>query len=78
MHESYRAWYEDGTRKAMTIYKDSKKNGPSKIYYTDGVLERNEYYKNGIPHGKWTRFDRNGKPVSIELFDTGKSIKKIL
>lgn len=62
-------------KSSQVINKDGKvyKKG-CKTPYTGGVIYKKdrEYYKNGIPTGKWLTFYGNGKLKSIENWKNGK------
>jgi antitoxin component YwqK of YwqJK toxin-antitoxin module len=34
-------------------------------YRSDGTLMRSGYFKNGVQTGKWTTYDKTGKPYRV-------------
>lgn len=70
--EIKRSYYDDGTLKEETSYRDGKLHGVSKAYYEDGVLKREATYEDGRPEGVGRTYHRNGQLKSEVHFKDGK------
>ncbi len=53
-------------------YKDGKKNGTSREYYSDGTLWKESDYKDNLLHGVARVYSREGKPERVVHYQEGK------
>jgi antitoxin component YwqK of YwqJK toxin-antitoxin module len=65
-----RIYYRNGSLKKEMIFKNGKKEGPSKRFFKDGA--RFEYEcKNGLEKvGRWRNYDENGLLVMEKVYTT--------
>jgi len=64
---------KDGkTLKSEVYYKEGKKHGIVKAYYTNGKLYRTYNYSNGLMEGEQKRFRENGQVSSIAFYKEGQ------
>lgn len=58
----YQEWYEDGQQSKIINYKSGLKDGPLKFYWENGIVRRNDLYKDGkLIEG--TCFDKRGNII---------------
>ena len=60
MDGTYKEFYENGTLKIETAYKNDEMDGLYKAFYDDGTLMNEGTYKNGKKDGLYKNFDGNG------------------
>lgn len=52
-------------------YKDGKKDGPWRVYYSSGKLSSEIFWKDDARHGSWNDFFENGDPHVEAIFENG-------
>ena len=66
--------YKNGQLIEEEMYKNGKKDGPTKSYHTDGKLNEEVMFKNGEKNGYYKRYWYNGQPeLSILIEGTYKN-----
>lgn len=53
------------------------KNGPYTRYYENGKLECSGFYKQEKKNGTWLFYDRNGKHIRTEQWDSDKLVSSV-
>lgn len=75
-----RVFYDNGKEVARQILnkqgavvKESGKTytGHAKEFYSNGSLKREAYFENGLPHGKVSIYDQNGRLIAVEKYEKG-------
>ncbi len=71
--ETIKKFYEDGTIKSATSYKNGKKNGSEHIYYPDGaILQSASKYVHGRLHGLQQKYNSSAMLIKEEDYKHGK------
>jgi len=71
--ETIKKFYDDGTIKSVTTYKDGKKNGAEHIYYPDGaILQSAHKYVYGKLHGLQQEYSSSAMLIKEENFKHGR------
>ncbi len=65
-------YYPDGTLSAVNeCFINGKKNGLSKTYFQNGILESESYWNNDIPNGEAKYYYQNGSISAVGNFKDG-------
>jgi len=59
-HGLYEGFYEEGSLREQTQFKEGNYEGLRTMYYADGVVEIEETYSNNELHGPFKAFHKNG------------------
>ena len=66
------SWYPDGqVREEVEINVEDDRHGAYVSYYPNGQKKEEGRYQNNKKHGKWTRYDDQGKVVDEAEFVDG-------
>lgn len=70
LREGIWKYYHKGAKTIMTTenYIKDKIEGLRKVFYTNGVLGEEVYYKNGLKHGISKKYNKEGKLIEESVF----------
>jgi len=72
-NETIKKFYDDGTIKSATTYKNGKKNGAEHIYYPDGaILQSAHKYVYGKLHGLQQEYSKSAMLIKEENYKHGR------
>ena len=64
-------YYKNGEKEREILFENGKKNGPSKMWWPNGVLLLEEQYSDGDLNGKVKRYNPEGKVVETKKYVNG-------
>jgi len=67
---------ENGEKWIEETFSKGKLNGIYKVWYTDGTLNYEGKYIDGLPDGQWDFYNDKGKKTTEIIYQRGKEIKK--
>ncbi|TBN15724.1 hypothetical protein EYD46_11415 [Hyunsoonleella pacifica] len=74
----YKHYYKTGQVKIEGQTKRNKKYGVERRYYKEGLMKWEGKYLNGVFHGKWKGFDKNGNQIHLINYKKGVASTKAL
>jgi antitoxin component YwqK of YwqJK toxin-antitoxin module len=69
LNGEYVEYYITGDLRVKWHHKNGKIDGPFESYFLDGQVWNKGQYTEGLRHGTWICYDREGNEVKIEEFD---------
>lgn len=63
-----------GTIRRETSFVEYRLEGPTKVF-VDGLLEEETHYKDGVQHGPYREYDKQGNITLEELYAQGKKVE---
>lgn len=66
------SYYSDGKKVEISeTWKDGRLNGPRTLYYGNGQVQKQEYWKHGIRDSLWIWFDIDGNRIASSIVHNG-------
>lgn len=64
----YIEYYENGNKKIEMSLKEGEKDSTTILYFEDGKISEVLFYKNGLMHGRWEKFNLQGVKISEAFY----------
>jgi antitoxin component YwqK of YwqJK toxin-antitoxin module len=67
-------YYPDGQPETVTTYDGGIKEGPERVYFSNGSIKSEHWRKTGIWHGMGRTWHRNGQQESETRYEHGDAV----
>lgn len=65
-------WYADGKPRLREFYENGVANGPRETWHDNGTRASVAFYMHGKRHGRWAKWDKQGKVVRVRYYRQDK------